>query len=225
MAILGINNRTENWKTAKTFVPLMSNPTGLTALAKRLGETSELSGKDIHLELFWKGMRDYVHENETYEDLRSECAKAYELLFPRLRNKINKFAVETKKLKCLEDKNYDVSNSAGQDGLYQNLRNTEIDIVLQTSSSLYIGEAKEEAGLGADGECVLVHQLIRQYVMAKILLHLMGSEKRVVPFLVVEKGNLASVKKTGQVRFMIDVKKCLVEDNVLTWDDINSPHL
>ena len=43
-----------------------------------------------------------------------------------------------------------------------------IDIVLETTDRLFIGEAKLESTLGSDSDHVLVHQLIRQYVMAHL---------------------------------------------------------
>ena len=64
----------------------------------------------------------------------------------------------------------------------------------------------------------MVHQLIRQYVMARILIRVMGSEKGVVPFLVVADAD--HTKRTGQVRFMAEQVKWLKPKNVLTWGDI-----
>ena len=61
--------------------------------------------------------------------------------------------------------------------LVNNLKNTEVDIVLETHDRIFIGEAKCESDLGADSELVLVHQLIRQYVATRILIHLTGYEK------------------------------------------------
>ena len=66
-----------------------------------------------------------------------------------------------------------------------------IDIVLETTNRLFIGEAKLESALGSDSDHVLVHQLIRQYVMAHILLDVLVNRavydsREVVPFVVVE---------------------------------------
>ena len=103
--------------------------------------------------------------------------------------------------------------------LFQNLRNTEVDIVLEDSEYLYIGEAKHEKGFGADGKLILVHQLIRQYVMARILLDMSAStaSKRIVPF--VGGDDVSKLKKINQVRFMIN-QGWLQEDNVLSWQEI-----
>ena len=94
--------------------------------------------------------------------------------------------------------------------------------MLETPGHLFIGEAKGEAGLGANGDYVLVRQLIRQYVMARILLKLKECDKEVVPFLVVQDDRRGSVLNTGQVRFMAKCKKWLKKGNVLTWGDIRS---
>lgn len=228
MPILGINNRTENWKTAYEFAPFFRNCDALGRLARKLGEPKEISGGDVHIELFWRGMRDYVNENRLgrAEDLfRPKFKTAYENLFPDLRKDICEFTREAPKnqFQTLKDKNYHAADASGEKGLYYNLRNTEIDIVLETPDTLFIGEAKQESNLRGRSDLVLVHQLIRQFVMARILLHLMESSKIVVPFLVVDKDKVESVKRTGQVRFMMD-KYSLREDNVLIWDDIRGLH-
>lgn len=223
MSILGINNRTENWKTARYFAPLLLDSYARAELAWKLGEPKDTSGSEVKLELFWKGMRDYVDKiGKDRGDLIGPCAEAYEKLFPDLRADIKKFSQQPKNQDSrgglLEPKehNYAASNP---NGLWDNLRNTEIDIVLETPNKLFIGEAKGEMGLGTNGNYVLVHQLIRQFVMAKILLHVTGHKKVVVPFLVVADGDYT--RRTGQVQFMIS-QEWLEEKNVLTWGDIGS---
>ena len=75
----------------------------------------------------------------------------------------------------------------------------------------------DESTFVADGKLVLVHQLIRQYVTATILLQLVGDRKEVTPFVVGD--NTDYLKKTSQVRFMID--QCwLRQTNILDWEDI-----
>ncbi len=219
MPILGINNRTENWKTAYEFSPFFKDENARARLARTLDESQSPTGNDVRIELFWKGMRDYINGKlSENQPTPKECAEAYNKLFPRLRAKVDGFAKQRgRTLNSLQDNNYDVSSSEREEGLYNNLLNTEIDIVLETPGSLFIGEAKGEMGLGADGGLILVHQLIRQYVTASILLDIMGIEKNVVPFLVVEEENRESMMNTGQVRFMTDVKRCLKKENVLTW--------
>ncbi len=233
MSILGINNRTENWKTAYEFAPFFRDGNACAKLARTLDEGDSPTGNEVKIELFWKGMRDYADKEfgsekdearkAKQQELKDKCTEAYcaKGMFSGLSDDIKKFSQKPRNqdarggLREPKTQNYVACNP---DGLWDNLYNTEIDIVLETPGRLLIGEAKEEAGLGASGDYVLVHQLIRQFVMAKILLHLAGKEtKKVVPFLVVP--NADEAKKTGQVRFMIS-QQWLKEKNVLTWGDI-----
>ena len=74
---------------------------------------------------------------------------------------------------------------------------------------------------GANGNLVLVHQLIRQYVMATILVEISNNRprKQVIPFVVGD--NVGTLKKSSQVRFMIS-QGWLREANVLCWGEIKS---
>ena len=110
------------------------------------------------------------------------------------------------------------------DKLSDNLRGTEIDIVLETQNHLFIGEAKDESGFGTNGTLVLVHQLIREYVMAKILVDLVAEsdkdkKRKVVPFVIGASDKLESLKNTAQVKFMV-AQGWLKEKNMLSWCDI-----
>ena len=80
-----------------------------------------------------------------------------------------------------------------------------------------IGEMKHESRLGGNGDLILVHQLIRQYVMARILVELTRSGKDVIPFVVADDPN--QMKRTYQVEFMVE-KGWMKERNVLKWQDI-----
>lgn len=219
MAILGISNRTENWKTARHFAPLLLDGSARVELARKLGEDYGTSRGDVDLELFWKGMRDYKHQTGMDDKtLLDKSARYYgRSQFHNLRGRIEEFNKNNPSRTGMTAKKYELSDSGDKKGLLANLLNTEIDIVLETPGQLFIGEAKEEAALGADGNYVLVHQLIRQFVMAKTLLHLMGKEKKgVVPFLVVEDDRYGTTLNTSQVKFMIS-QEWLQEANVLTW--------
>ena len=220
MGILGIKNRTENWKTAEQFSPFFGEKQEAMRirLAKRLLGKTEPEPVKAQLELFWNGMRDYVHPlGKGQEQSRiQDFAEGYNRLFPNLREQIEKFV----KPRQLQTHNYCPSKKNDKEALYRNLLHTEIDIVLETPTHLFIGEAKDESHLSGVGKYVLVHQLIRQYVMAKLLVDRLASDgcpkKNVVPFVV---GNKSSVKNSKQVKFMIGC--CwLREENVLSWDDI-----
>ncbi len=224
MAILGIKNRTENWKTTVYFSPFMSCGSARAALAQRLGEPENTPGKDIRIELFWKGVRDYLKQNAlNSRDMFDDFAQSYRDRFDDLREEISSFDG----FKDLKGWNYDASTkyptrverAAASDKLSDNLENTEIDIILQTPDRLFIGEAKDEGSLGTESDYVLVHQLIRQYVTASILVELLHSDKIVVPFVVGRSDKIAGLRSTRQVAFMLS-KKWLKSQNVLSWDEL-----
>ena len=205
--VLGITNRTENWKTAQSFSSLFGEHA--VHLARRLGESLDTGVAEIQLELFWKGMRDYCSKEG--EKLCPEAvAQRYNCLFPNLREHIQQYSG----FQSLNDDNYEVSTQGQKANLVNNLYNTEIDIVMETPRHLYIGEAKYKSGFHAASKLVLVHQLIRQYVMAKILMDMAGFSKEVIPFVVVDYN-----RKQRQVKFMI-WRKWMEDDHVLTWDQV-----
>ena len=216
MGILDITNRTENWKTVQHFHGL--SDAAKVRLAQKLGETIGTRPKEIKIELFWKGVRDYAAIAD--KPSPEKMAEIYNRHFPNLRQKVWNFrATEPpRKFAPLKDHNYCVSSEGNRKVLYRNLQNTEIDIVLETPKHLFIGEAKHESGFGGEGKLILVHQLIRQYVTATILLDLIGKNKQVVPFIVADKENLGKVRNTAQVKFML--QDWLKPQNILSWDCI-----
>ena len=217
MAILEITNRTENWKTARYFAPLFGYRS--VWLARRLlleKERARLEPGAVRLELFWRGMRDYFHQDE--KKLEAEVgtlARTYSDLFPSLREEIETFGG----FQELREGNYNVAPRDGPSRLASNLRNTEIDIVLESPNHLFVGEAKHLSRFGASGDDLLTHQLIRQYVMACILLKVSGEGRNVVPFVVGD--SRGDLKKPLQVQFMLD-KGWLREENILEWSDIEA---
>ncbi len=159
-------------------------------------------------------------EGRSARDLADNFAQSYVKSFCNLREEIKEF----NGFRNLKDWNYDASKkypTTASDKLSDNLCNTEIDIVLETPRRLFIGEAKGESDLGAGSQHVLVHQLIRQYVMAKTLIDLIpeARNKRVVPFVVGDSDKLASLKNTIQVKFMLK-QGWLKRTNILSWNDI-----
>ena len=220
MAILEIKNRSENWKTALSFAPLLMHAESRLALARKLGEPEETNPAEVQLELFWKGVRDYLYRTkEKGEPNRQYFPRLQELygrLFPTLREEIEDFESGGLSLRLPNAWNYDPSTESSTAKLGTNLVGTEIDVVLESPGHLFIGEVKEEMDLDGDGDLVLVHQLIRQYVTAKILVRLTGARKKVIPFLVREKFN---GREQVQVDFMI-AKGWLKRENVLGWDQL-----
>lgn len=202
IGILGIRNRTENWKTARYFAPFFGH--GAKKLAKYLsGEPIESS---VRLELYWKGMRDFL-DGRDENKWKAEIAERFRdsKLFGNLRERVLDFVG----FQALKDHNY----TAETEGLYGNLYHTEIDIVLESQHALFIGEAKGEMSLSADSKLVLVHQLIRQYVMANILVDIIGVQKCVVPFVV------GCDERQHQIQFMVG-QGWMKKRHILRWDQI-----
>ena len=240
-----IENRTENWKTARYFSPLLGKGNArLAELGYRLGESRHTPPDEIQIELFWKGMRDFLYKGRgkrTREDNEADAidlAKRFECIFPDLREKIQGFGrsqdpsrktqVESlegntenqQSFRKLNELNYNTSaqDSSWKSKLFDNLRNTEVDIVLESPNYLFIGEAKHESGFDADGTRFLVHQLVREFVLARVLLHRLGSQKEVIPFVV--GNNVERLRSQPQIIFMIR-QTWMKEENVLSWDDIS----
>ena len=225
--ILAIENRTENWKTARYFSPFFGNRA--FHLARRLEEG--LTGKakstckdEVHMELYWKGMRDFIQKAKYDREIQEPTLKLlknhYYEKFSDLRQKVEEFdGCKKNKFRDLEDCNYRVEGENSERKLYDNLRNTEIDVVVETPEYLFIGEAKDESDFGANANLILVHQLIRQYVMATVLVKgcLGKCNKEIIPFVVGKRTK--SLKKKAQVCFM---KKHynLKDENILNWEEI-----
>ena len=222
MGILGIHNRTENWKTAQTFAPFFESPELRQKLAQRLGEPEATAREDVKLELFWKGVRDWLNAKKpegAKEGWDKNHRKAFRRAFGKHFGQLRGLVRDHQRLTLPKD-SYS-SLASYENKLYSNLRNTEIDIVLETPSRIYIGEAKDEMGFGYDGDLVLVHQLIRQYVAANILLDITQCSRELVPFIVmtakVNSGGQAQ-RKPAQLEFM---EKHYGLKHILSWDDID----
>ena len=204
--VLGIENRTENWKTARCLRPFFYERA--VCIARKLGEPRATPAAAVSLELYWKGVRDWCkgrNKPQREAQLVGSCRK----LFPDLRQRIKGYG----HFRDLSDGNYEVLSDLHRSQLVTNLVNTEIDIVLETPGRLYIGEAKSESSFHASGKLVLVHQLVRQYVMASVLVDVLQSSREVVPFVVV---NGTWEPRSRQVQFMI-AQRWLRKENCLTW--------
>ena len=122
--------------------------------------------------------------------------------------------------RSLIEDNYQIDTASQKEKLGRTLFHTEIDIVLESPHHLFIGEAKQVMSFHGDSTLILTHQLIRQYVMARILLDLCGQEsKKLVPFVVGE--NAKSLQKTAQVQFMLK-QGWMRKENILKWDEIKA---
>ena len=209
--VLGIKNRTENWRTARCLRPFFDDRA--VSIAQRLGEPQGTPTAKVSLELYWKGVRDWCagrNKQQREEQLVGSSRK----LFPDLRQRIEGYG----HFRDLSDGNYEISSDTYRSRLVTNLVNTEIDIVLESPGRLYIGEAKSESNFHADGKLVLVHQLVRQYVMASVLVDVLRCSREIVPFVVVDR---TRGSWPHQVQFMI-AQRWMSEDNCLTWDDLQA---
>ncbi|MCY3986179.1 MAG: hypothetical protein OXF23_03945 [Candidatus Dadabacteria bacterium] len=241
--ILNIENRTENWMTSLFFCRLSEEKLQDFVDSLKTKE-SRSKANSVHMELFWRGVRDYRHSlieykvnkegakgkrkreiaTEVDDCLESRFWEQYKCCFGCLRHQVCKHN-ERPLPHC---QNYgiceDFRDEKGrglQKLLYNNLRNTEMDIVFETDGHLFIGEAKYESDFGTDGKLVLVHQLIRQFVTASLLVKVQGKQKKVVPFLIVD-DDKKSPKNNGQVDFML-CRKWLFQENIRTWKDPFAP--
>ena len=215
----GDHEQAENWKTAKYFAPLFGH--GSVRLARRLlGTGATLVPGDARLELFWRGVRDHIHQQggSSSSNWADDFANGYQRLFPDLRSAVEAYAHAGNFQDPTSD-NYRATTSHQRSGLESNLRNTEIDIVLESPDHLFIGEAKHETSFHASSRAVLTHQLIRQYVTARVLIDLLGLEKTVIPFVVGDRPT--ELSKQHQVQFML-VQGWMQPQNVLEWSDIEA---
>lgn len=223
MSILGIDNRTENWKTAAAFAPCIgeSGREARRRVAKFLAKNHGMEvgpDEEVKLELFWFGMRDFLKQaGEPGRNQAADLADRYNRMFNELRQDIDGFAGGGGRLRDLNDNAYRAETGQQRDRLYDNLQHTEIDVVLESDGCLFIGEAKDESPFDAESTHALVHQLIREYVMASILVDRLSKKKHIIPFVVWSRGQ--QERKQLQVQFMIE-QGWLQEDNLLTWQQV-----
>ena len=209
---LDIENRTENWKTARTLSPLFGDRA--VTLARRLGEPRSTPALDVSLELFWKGARDCCHGKD-----KQECAQRLVANCRRLFRKLGEQIEAFDGFRELRDGNYNISSESHKKRLLNNMLNTEIDVVVKSPGHLYIGEAKYKSGFHADGNLVLVHQLVRQYVTASVLVDVTGSNLKVAPFVITNKPRDEKSRWPDQIRFMLH-QRWMNEGNRLTWAEV-----
>ena len=82
MGIVGIENRTENWRTVQHFGALSED--AKVRLVKRLAPQDTAHG--VRMELFWYGVRDYVYKNGPVDD---DLVRVYRCHFEHLRDQIS----------------------------------------------------------------------------------------------------------------------------------------
>ncbi|MBI2170556.1 MAG: hypothetical protein HYU30_00820 [Chloroflexi bacterium] len=226
--VLDVKNRSENWRTALAFAPFLTNGT-THLLANKLLPGGQFLRGQIQLELFWSGVRDVLHKRdgthgrrrEDAQRLATEITGLYAAHFSDLRECVGSFRVGSRPgFLQLDERSYRVPTSReGQVKFYYEMQNTEIDVVLWAPGYLFVGEMKSESNFGASRKNILVHQLIREYVMAKIALLLRPADESVaiVPFVVGEKKRY--LHSNSQVGFLV-YRGWLRKENVLSWSDL-----
>lgn len=229
-SIVGIRNRTENWKTASTLAPLIAfnrqNELANMLISNATSSQSSFGRDEVRIELFWKGFRDLWKQQSKSLDKQAmihTAADRYKRLFPSLRTKIEEYnewaALNNQpKLNLYKDCNY-VCLDSEEATLYDNLLNTEIDVVMSAPGFLLIGEAKYEQTFGAASRHMLTHQLVRQYVMASIVLDIVEENQttnraKVIPFIIGD-----NAKATAQVKLMHHLNFLLLS-NIITWNEL-----
>ncbi|NLW91363.1 MAG: hypothetical protein GXY34_07155 [Syntrophomonadaceae bacterium] len=215
MDILGIRNRTENWKTAQTFLKLMYEGKLNSFLGLLVKDI--ISEDEIKMELFWKGVRDYRYQEGISLDFKERFTEAYIEHFGDLKSRLRDKTV--KRVYGLTDKNYDTTY-INDSNFLTNIQNQEIDIVLETDHHFFIGEAKYEVNnFNYNSQCFLSHQLLRQYITTKILLHDKKINKEIIQFVVCDGSIVENMKNNYQVRFL---KKYYDFDTerIVSWDAI-----
>ena len=125
--VLGVKNRTENWKTARYFQPFFGDRA--VRISRVPGEPEVTKPEDVSLELYWKGVRDWCagkNKSCCEEQLVESCRKLFQ--DRDLRQRIEHY----NGFRPLRDGNYEISSGVHCKQLSDNLFNTEIDIVLES---------------------------------------------------------------------------------------------
>lgn len=223
-----VPNRTENWKTARVFAPYIC-PDGkpkVIDLANRIVSNAKnkgiaFSNDEVHLELFWKGFRDYCnskHITKNNSEFKDKTIQIYKSLFRNLRKDIEKYNEYGIDVLTLRPGYYVANTSESKQKLFANLFNTEIDVVISIPGFLLIGEAKDEQPFGARSKHVLTHQLVRQYVMASILCKLIeeesGQKTEVIPFIIGD-----DLDKYAQIK-LLKYMNWIDQDNIISWEKL-----
>ena len=149
------------------------------------------------------------------------------VVFPHLRDQIENYNLQANsnehKVNLKEADNYICEQTKkSSEKLYNNLLNTEIDVVLNAPGFLLIGEVKHEQTFGANSRHLLPHQLVRQYVMASIVVDMIEEERqqdtriKVIPFIIGD-----NLSKYAQVR-LLQYLKLLVPQNVISWSELST---
>ncbi|WP_413701091.1 hypothetical protein ACLKMH_04955 [Psychromonas sp. KJ10-10] len=222
--MLGIKNRSESWRMSKLFIDNGGIKLANKLANRILGNAGYCSDSLIEYELFWTGFRDFCNEakhKRTDKAFIDEVVSIYNENFEKLDEEIEKYNKSGKtKLRINEGKykeNYQI-NETSKGVFINNLFSTEIDLVIKAGKYILIGEFKDTQSFNAKSDYVLVHQLVRQYVMSRVLMDLIGkNDYIIIPFVVTER----NVNNNSQIQLMQDLK-WLIPENILSWSDVKN---
>jgi len=243
MHTLGYRNRSENAMTSESFQCFDDNNSWdlVTGKLKHLGGLKDLPESSTKGQIFAHPWRDYLHhealeakKNNKFSSLKkahlqikqnadSRIVEIYEQEFSDLQDKVFEFkGFDLKYLK--RSKSYNLKENSRQ--LCTNVYNTELDVLIADDYNVYVGEAKGEMRSNASAtERMLVHQLVRGYVVVKTWIEYRGLKRpdgnamSVVPFIVAKDEDFASLMGNNQVQFMIK-RRWLKAEHVLDWGKI-----
>lgn len=243
MHTLGYTNRSENALTSEHFQCFDDNNNWdlVTGKLIQLGGLEEHPKSSTKGQIFAHPWRDYLYheaseakDDNQFSSLKkahrqikqnadSRIVEIYEQEFSDLQDRVFEFErFDHKYLKL--SKSYNLKDNSLQ--LCTNVHNTELDVLIADDYNVYVGEAKSEMRPNASAtERMLVHQLVRGYVVVKTWIEYRGLKRpdgnamSVVPFIVANKKDIQSLMGNNQVQFMI--KRCwLRAEHVLDWDTI-----
>lgn len=174
--------------------------------------------EETKIELFWNGIRDHLAALKVVRNTperREEFAQIYRSLFPNLRAQL----IEDE-FNLSSTVNYNPSEESSKTILYHHIHGSETDVVLEAPGYLFVGEAKYGGTFHDYGNKVLVHQMIRQYVIASIILKVLKMDTvAIVPFFVGSDDDVEQLKNKGQINFMVK-QGWIYRQNILSWGDI-----
>jgi hypothetical protein len=200
-----IINRAENNLTAKVFVTLFNSLRPAGTLLRAL-ELEEGKCNQVKMELFWKGFRDYAIGDS---QCRQKFYREYMRIIPGIRA-----AVKSTRLKMRGT----FYTGDDRDKLFNELRNTEVDVALFTDNKIYLGEAKRKEKLGSNGRNILAHQFLRQRVMVEVWKALNNDKRDLVSFIICDRTKMKSIRRMEQVKALqfFDGRR----PSVISWQDV-----
>jgi len=226
--MFGVENRSENWRLAKAFIDKKDNFLEYKIADIVLSNCNQKISGQLSYEFFWTGFRDYCHSVSIAKKnsaLGFRVVDYYQKTFSNLLDNIHQYNIteNNPKLKLNNPEINYVVNEETKNIFLNNLYYTEVDIIIRAGSNLLIGEVKSTQTFGSNSKHVLVHQLLRQYIMVSTLVNEKQFQEKhnciftIIPFVIANR----NAERTAQVKIMKNLG-WLVRGNVLNWDFIEA---